>query len=70
MQAAPVLFTGQPCFDINSEGENMPNPFIQQVCACVSLSLSSLSVCLSVCLSLSAHVCDALRVRAFQSHAV
>jgi len=31
--AAPVLFTGQPCFDINSEGQKMNNPFVQQLMA-------------------------------------
>lgn len=30
-RAAPVLFTGQSCYDINSEGEHSMNPFIEQL---------------------------------------
>mmetsp|Transcript_24110 Transcript_24110/g.20265 ORF Transcript_24110/g.20265 Transcript_24110/m.20265 type:complete len:421 (-) Transcript_24110:164-1426(-) len=30
-RAAPVLFTGQPCYDINSAGDHETNPFIEQL---------------------------------------
>lgn len=29
--AAPMTFTGQPCYDINSDGEHAENPFIRQL---------------------------------------
>jgi len=30
-RATPTLFTGQPCYDINSEGRHESNPFIEQL---------------------------------------
>ncbi|EKX53867.1 hypothetical protein GUITHDRAFT_100833 [Guillardia theta CCMP2712] len=30
-RAAPTFFNGNPCFDLNSEGQHKPNPFIGQL---------------------------------------
>ena len=30
-RAAPVFYNGSPCYDLNSEGANTPNPFVQQL---------------------------------------
>mmetsp|Transcript_74046 Transcript_74046/g.197396 ORF Transcript_74046/g.197396 Transcript_74046/m.197396 type:complete len:447 (-) Transcript_74046:170-1510(-) len=30
-RAAPTFFNGSPCYDLNSEGQSSPNPFVQQL---------------------------------------